>query len=77
MSCWVPFDNRPGYNAYFEFASQFAVAIEVFLILRCLSYVDRIFGNVAVQMVPVVTSEDVYKLNRWIAYSGNTTSCAC
>ena len=73
----MPLDNSSRHNANSEFLRQFAVTIEVFLILRCLSYIDRILRDIAVQMVPVATSESVGGIDCWITHSGSTTSCAC
>jgi hypothetical protein len=51
--CCVPFDNSSRNDTDLKLSCQFAVPVEVFLILRRLSYVNRVLGDIAVQMIPV------------------------
>jgi hypothetical protein len=73
----MPFDDGTGNDTHFEFACQVAVPIEIYMISRCLGYVCRILGKVAVQMIPSAKSEQMNEINYWTTYSGSTTSCAC
>jgi hypothetical protein len=75
--CCVPFDNGSRNDTDLKFSCQFAVPIEVFLVLRRLSYVNRILGDIAVQMIPVAVLGKGIQQGAQIPHSGKTTSCAC
>jgi hypothetical protein len=55
----MPFDDSTRHDTHFELTCQVAVPIEIYMILRCLGYVCRILGKVAVEMVPVAKSEQL------------------
>lgn len=76
-SCCVSFDDSSWNDTDLKLSCQYAVPIKVFLILRRLSYVNRVLGDIAVQMISVAALGKVYKKDSRITHSGKTTSCAC
>jgi hypothetical protein len=57
----MPFDECARDNANSKLPRQVAVSLKVCLILRCLCYVGRIIGKIAIQMVPGGSRQECVK----------------